>query len=101
MARTGKHRNIEFSTECTDAFASLTALAHQLAAVLTGDALSPDGIAETPRSSALTMGMLFFLLRADPNDLEALIFADGSLNQLPFKPGAPGVMREPPLEWLV
>lgn len=100
MARTGKRKDIEFSTECTDAFARLTALAHQLAAVLTGDALPPDGIAETPRSAALAMGMLVFLLRTDPNDLEALFFADGSLNQLPFRPGAPGMMRDPPLNWL-
>jgi hypothetical protein len=70
--------------------------------VLTGDPLSPEtGKTETPRSQALTMGMLTFLLRTDPDDLKALFFAEGSLNQIPFTPAEPQPMRHPPLAALV
>lgn len=96
MARR-KQPDIEFSPECKAAWDRLTMLAHQLACRLTGDPLSPDGKAQTPRTAALVMGMVAFLLRAGPNDLEALFFAEGSLKQATFKPGLPPAMRNPPL----
>ena len=98
MAR--RQSEIDFSPECTDAFARLAQLAHRTASLLTGDPLSADGQAVTQRSAALVMGMLYFLLRTDPDDLEALFFADGSLNQAPFKPGLPQPMRHPPLAFM-
>ncbi len=101
MARTKKQADIDFSPESMAAYDRLVSLAHQLSAVLTGDPLSADGKAETPRSAALTMGMLYFLLCTDPNDLKALFFAQGSLNQIPFTPGLPPAMRKPPLAALL
>ncbi len=98
MARTNKQSDIDLSPECMAAWDRLSMLAHQLSAVLTGDELSPEtGQAATPRSAALAMGMLTFLLRTDPADLEALFFADGSLAQIPFRAGPPEPMRQPPL----
>ena len=97
MAR-NKKSDIDFSPECMDAFDRLVTLAHQLSAVLTGDALSPEtGKTQTPRSQALTMGMLAFLLRTGPDDLKALFFSEGSLSQIPFAPAEPQTMRHPPL----
>ena len=52
-------------------------------------AVTRDGKAQTPRSVALTMGMLYFLLRTDAEDLRALFFAEKSLNQIPFTPTRP------------
>ena len=101
MARTGKRPDIDFSPECMEAFNPLETLAHQLAAVLTGDELSPEGKTQTPRSAAMTMAMLYFLLRTDPDDLHALFFSEKSLNQVPFTPGVPAPMRHPPLAALV
>ena len=50
-------QNIEFSPECDAALGRITALAHQLSAMLTGDALSPEtGLTDTPRSQAMAMG---------------------------------------------
>ncbi|WP_353641922.1 hypothetical protein [Mesorhizobium sp. WSM2239] len=79
-------QDIEFSPECGAAYERLIVLAHRLSALLTGDALSPDGLTDTPRSQALAMSMIFFLLRAGPDDLHAMFFAEGSFNQLRFKP---------------
>jgi hypothetical protein len=102
MARTKKKSGIDFSPECMEAFDRLGALAHQLAAVLTGDELSPEtGKTQTPRSQALTMGMLAFLLRTDPDDLKALFFSEKSLNQIPFRAGPPEPVRHPPLAKMV
>ena len=101
MARTGKKPDIDFSDESMAAWDRFVTLAHQLASVLTGDALSPEGKTETPRSAALAMGMLTFLLRADPADLHALFFAEKSLNQVPFRPGPPESMRHAPLAFMV
>jgi len=50
-----KKSDIDFSPECMEAFDRLVTLAHQVSAMLTGDALSPEGKAQTPRSVALTM----------------------------------------------
>jgi hypothetical protein len=101
MARNRKQTDIDFSDESMEAYGRLAALAHQTASALTGDRLQPDGTAATPRSVALAMGMLTFLLRTDPNDLEALFFAEGSLNQVPFSAGPPLAMRKPPLAFMV
>jgi hypothetical protein len=101
MARSGKKSDIDFSPECMEAYERLGALAHQLASVLSGDGLSPEGKAETPRSLALVMGMLYFPLRTDPDDLRALFFSEKSLNQIPFKPGAPEPMRHAPLAFML
>ena len=101
MARTTKKPEIDFSGECMDAFDRVVALAHRTASLLSGDPLSAEGKAETPRSAALVSAMLYFLLRTDPSDLEALFFADGSLNQVPFTSGLPATMRNPPLAALV
>jgi hypothetical protein len=67
---------IEFSPECQAALDRLVALAHQLAAMLPGDSLSPEtGLTDTPPSQALAMGMICFLMRADPEDIRAALFA--------------------------
>ncbi|HEY6632074.1 MAG TPA: hypothetical protein VIZ90_11530 [Rhizobiaceae bacterium] len=98
MARNAKKSDIDLSPESMEACERLIALAHQLSAVLTGDALSPEtGQVETPRSAALVMGMLAFLLRADPDDLHAMFFAEKSLNQFPYRAGPVQPMRHPPL----
>jgi hypothetical protein len=97
MARS-KKPEIEFSPECGKAYARLVALAHQLAAMLSGDPLAADtGLADTPRSQALAMGMVHFLLRADPEDIRAAFFAEKSLNQLEFRPFPAGYTRQAPL----
>ena len=102
MARTSKQPEIDFNPECMEAFDRLVTLAHQLSAVLAGDELSPEtGKAETPRSAALAMGMLAFLLRTDPADLHALFFSEGSLNQIRFTPTPPAPMRQAPLAALL
>ena len=96
MARNKKRTDIDFSPECMEAFDRLATLAHRLSAVLTGDELSSEtGKTQTPRSQALTMGMLAFLLRTDPDDLKALFFAEGSLNQIPFTPTPPAADARP------
>lgn len=99
MARR-KKRDIDFSNEFKATWDRVEALAHQLASALTGDPLSPEGKVATPRSAALMMGMIAFLLRIGPGDLEALFFADGSLKDATFKPGVPA-MRDPPLAALL
>jgi hypothetical protein len=88
---------IEFSPECDAALERLTALAHKLSAMLTGDSLSESGLTLTPRSQALAMGMMYFLMRAGLEDLRAAFFAEGSLNQLSFRPFPAGYTREAPL----
>ena len=85
MARKTKPE-IEFSPECGEALESLFTLAHRLAALLTGDSLSETGETTTLRSHALAMGMILFLMRAGPENLHALFFAERSFNQLEFKP---------------
>jgi hypothetical protein len=99
MARARNDKRL--SPECMAAFERLTKLAHALAATLTGDAPAPDGTADTPRTQALAMAMIFFLLRADPDDIEAALFAKGSLEKIPFGPGLPAPMRHPPLAALL
>ena len=102
MARNKKQADIDFSPECMEAFGRLVTLAHELSAVLTGDKLSSEtGKTQTPRSQALTMGMLGFLLRTDPEDLKALFFSEGSLSQIPFKATPPKPMRHAPLAALL
>ena len=85
---------IDFSDECMEAYDRLVALAHELSAMLTGDALEPEtGECRTSRSRALMMAMVYFLLRADPHDVQALFFSEKSLNQLTRRPAPP--MEEP------
>ena len=97
-----KDTEIEFSTECGEAFDRLVALADQLAAMLTGDPLSDGaGRAATRRAKALAMGMVYFLLRADPRDLHATFFAKGSFAQCAFKPFPVGYTKEEPLAALL
>jgi hypothetical protein len=100
MAR-AKKSDIYFSPECMEALDRLGTLAHQVSAPLTGDKLSPEGKAQTSRSAAMTMAMLYFLIRTDPDDLHALFFSEKSLNQIPFTPDLPEPMRHPPLAALV
>lgn len=86
---------IEFNPECKAAYERLLALAHRLSALLTGDALSADGTTDTPRSQALAMSMILFLLRAGPDNLHAMFFAEGSFNQLTHKPLPPDFTCHP------
>ena len=91
-------QNIELSPECDAALGRITALAHQLAAMLTGDSPEPEtGLADTPRSQAMAMGMVCFLMRADPEDIRAALFAENSLGELPFRPFPAGHTRQAPL----
>src|SRR5918994_2808679 len=85
---------IEFSPECQAALDRLVALAHQLAAMLTGDSPSETGLTDTPPSQALAMGMICFLMRADPEDIRAALFAEKSLGELPFRPFPAGHTRQ-------
>jgi len=97
-----KRTEIEYSAECQEALERLTALAHYLAAMLTGDPLSEEtGLTATPRSQALAMGMMYFLIRLDPKDLYATFFAEKSLNQLPFTPFPAGYTKQAPLAALL
>lgn len=97
MSRT-KKSEIEFSPECDEAWGRLVKLTHQLSAMLTGDTLSPDtGQPTTSRSMALAMGMVYFLIRADPEDFRAAFFSEKSLAQLPFKPFPAGYTKLAPL----
>ena len=88
---------IEFSPECQVALDRLVALAHQLAAMLTGDSPSETGLTDTPPSQALAMGMICFLMRADPEDIRAALFAEKSPGELPFRPFPAGHTRQAPL----
>ena len=63
---------------------------------LAGEKLSANGLAETPQAAALAMGMFYFLLRIDPDDLHALFFAEGSMKGLAFRSVAPAA-RVPPV----
>ena len=93
---------IDFSDECMEAFDRLVALAHRLSATLTGDALSPEtGECATPRSAAMTMAMVYFLIRADRDDLKTLFFSENSLDRIPFSPFAAPQMRHAPLARLL
>ena len=94
MARK-KKPDIELSPEAAAAYDRVAGLAHQLAAMLFGEELSPDGEAAVAARSAMAMGMLFFLLRIGPDDLHALFFAEGSFNQCEFKPYPPGYKMKP------
>jgi hypothetical protein len=79
---TRKKTEIEFSTDCKEAYQRLLSFAERLSAMLTGDLASPEtGVPYTARANALTMSMMLFLLRADPGDIHALLFAEGSLAQ--------------------
>ncbi len=102
MARNRKKSDIDISDECQEAYARLVTLAHRLAATLTGDAISPEtGQTQTARSLALATGMLYFLLRIEPDDMQAVFFGDRSLAQFPFKSGMPGDMLDPPFQHMV
>lgn len=85
-----KEPEIDISLECEEAYDRLVALADQLAAMLTGDPLSDKtGQVTTPRAHALVMGMIYFMLRADPRDLHTVFFTERSLAQFergPLKP---------------
>jgi hypothetical protein len=83
-------QDIEFSPECDAALDRLVALAHQLSAMLTG-------LTDTPPSQALAMGMICFLMRADPEDIRAALFVEKSLSELPFRPFPAGHTRQAPL----
>ncbi len=100
MARSRKKSDI--SDESQEAYARMVTLAHQIASTLTGDAISPEtGQTQTARSLALATGMLYFLLRIEPDDMQAVFFGNRSLAQFPFKSGMPGDMRDPPLQHMV
>jgi hypothetical protein len=96
MARKTKPE-IDFSPECQAAMDRLVALAHQLAAMLTGDSLSETGLTDTPPSQALAMGMVCFLMRADPEDIRVALFAEKSLGERLFRPFPAGHTRQAPL----
>ena len=87
--------DIEFSEESMEAYDRLVGLAHDLSSMLTGDPLSPEtGECQTSRSRAMTMGMVYFLLRANPDDLYATFFSEKSMNQITRSP-TPAIV--PPL----
>jgi hypothetical protein len=91
-----KTAEIELSPECAEAYERLVDLASRLAAMLTGDPACPDtGIADSARSHALAMGMVYFLLRCDPRDIEAVFSGEGSLAQFDWKPYPAGFTMEP------
>ena len=94
MARK-KKPDIELSPEAAAAYDRVVGLAQQLAAMLLGEELSAAGEVQTPHAAAIAMGMFFFLLRIGPDDLHALFFAEGSLNQCEFKPYPPGYKIKP------
>ena len=78
MARNKKRTDIDFSPECMEAFDRLATLAHRLSAVLTGDELSSEtGKTQTPRSQALTMGMLVFPAPHRPRRSEGAVLRGG------------------------
>ncbi len=102
MARNRKKANADISDECREGYSRLVALAHQTASVLTGDAVSPETRqTQTARSLALATGMLYFMLRIDPDDMYAVFFGDRSLGQFPFKSGVAAPMRNPPFQHMV
>jgi hypothetical protein len=85
-----KEPEIEISPECEEAYDRLVVQAEGLAAMLFGEPVSPDtGLACNAHSQALAMGMICFMLRADPNDIEAALFAERSLGQFARKPFEP------------
>jgi len=102
MARNRKKSDIDINNECQEAYARLVTLAHQIASTLTGDPISPEtGQTQTARSLALAVGMLYFLLRIEPDDMKAVFFGERSLAQFPFKSGTPEEMRDPPFQHMV
>ncbi len=82
---------IEIGPECADAYQRLVEFANELSADLTGDPMAFD----TPRSAALAMGMILFLIRADPRDLHAAFFGEKSFAQFNWKPMPPDVRVDP------
>jgi len=87
MARRNKSE-IAISPEADQALQNVTALAHRLAAGLAGEELPASGRVETPTAAVLAMSMFSFLSSIDPDDLQALFLAEGSMKQFTFKPRA-------------
>ncbi len=81
MTRKKPTDDIDIGPECAEAYERLVDFAHDLAGMLTGD----PGFAQTPRSQALAMGMMLFLLRADPKDIHAAFYGEKSLGRF-YKP---------------
>ena len=82
-----KEPEIDISPECEEAYERLVEQAESLAAMLLGEPFSRHtGLAYKVRSQALAMGMICFMLRADPNDIKAAFFAEKSLGQFARKP---------------
>lgn len=91
-----KPAEIDISPECEEAYERLVTLADHLSAMLTGDPASPDtGIAYSARSHALAAGMIYFLLRCDPSNIQALFFAKRSLAQFDYTPYPDGFTMDP------
>ncbi len=91
-----KPAEIDISPECEEAYERLVTLADHLSAMLTGDPASPEtGIAYSARSHALATGMIYFLLRCDPSDIQTVFFGEGSLAQFNYKPYPAGFTMEP------
>src|SRR5689334_789428 len=89
MARK-KHDEIDISPECDEAFERVVELADRLAVTLTGDPCDPlSGAPYTGRATAMSLGMIYFLLRIGPDDLHALFFAERSMSQFKFNPDIP------------
>jgi hypothetical protein len=78
--------SFEPSPECAAAYERILDLAHRLAAALVGEKLSRDGKALGPYGLPLVIGMLYFLLRIPPQDLNTLFFTKDSLKDLNFRP---------------
>lgn len=91
MTRKKPAGDIEIGPECAEAYQRLVAFAHDLAAMLTGDPRPAD----TPRSRALAMGMLLFLIRADPNDIHAAFYGEKSFGQFAYEPTPDGYAMDP------
>ncbi len=101
MARS-KKSDIPLTPQCQAALARMVASAHRMASDLTGDPLEEEtGLAESGRSMALSMAMVFYLLRLDPRDIHAAFFAEGSMNRFAYAPPGNGPYCEPLLDGLL
>jgi hypothetical protein len=93
MGRKKPADDIEIGPECAEAYERLVEFAHDLAAMLTGDPTA----ANTPRSHALAMGMILFLIRADPQDIHAVFYGEKSFGQFNWKPTPDDYTMDPHL----
>jgi hypothetical protein len=79
------------SCECQEAYRRVLRIAHVSAAVLWGEKPTDDPERDASgRALLLATGMMYFLLRIDPEDARLLFMGKGSLGDLDYKPYPPG-----------